>query len=244
DIVITPPQEIPWMQINLPRDADGLIRIPDLAVGETFTFDTVFVPPTDIEMGFYLDKVLISGSNAVSDFEIQVAATVTSYFVGDVIALVTNSLGQPVPNATLQMWHGAIGEEIEPIRTDSEGRANVDNLIEGDWTWKVSAPVHSGTSGVVEINANETAEHDIELHRSLVTITFNVVPVPFTDRYEIKLEMTFETFVPAPVLVVTPPQYTFNNVESGLDATLMFTAKNEGLIRIFDVEISGSEMPY
>ncbi|HLS27150.1 MAG TPA: hypothetical protein VK041_00755, partial [Opitutales bacterium] len=241
DIVITPPQEIPWMQLNLPRDADGLIRIPDLEVGETFTFDTVFVPSNDVEMGYYRDEIVISGSNAVSDFTVQVAATVTSNFVGNLTALVTNSLGQAVPNASLRLRHSVLGHDLDPVMTDSEGRVTVTDLSEGNWSWHLSAPGHGAQAGVVEIQADETAEISAELHRSLVTIEFNVVPVPFTDRYEIKLEMTFETFVPAPVLTMTPPKYEFENLPANFEATVMFTLKNEGLIRMYDIEIEGTE---
>jgi hypothetical protein len=73
-----------------------------------------------------------------------------------------------------------------------------------------------------------------------VTVTFNVVPVPYTDRYEIKLEQVFETRVPAPVLVMTPPQYEFVGVTEGFEATVVYTLENKGLISLFDVEVTGS----
>ena len=66
-------------------------------------------------------------------------------------------------------------------------------------------------------DARRRALEAVELFRSLVTVTFNVVPVPFTDRYEIVVEQTFETHVPIPVLVVDPPWQQFYNVEPGFE---------------------------
>jgi hypothetical protein len=81
---------------------------------------------------------------------------------------------------------------------------------------------------------------EVILTRSLVTVTFQVKPVPFTDRYEIVIEQTFLTFVPAPVLVLTPPKYDFGNVQPGFETTVIYELKNHGLIKTFDVNITGT----
>jgi hypothetical protein len=80
------------------------------------------------------------------------------------------------------------------------------------------------------------------LSKSLVTINFTVVPVPYTDKYEIKLEQTFETHVPAPVIVLDPAFKDFKNVSPGFEANFIVNVKNYGLIQLTDVIIKGSQV--
>jgi hypothetical protein len=117
----------------------------------------------------------------------------------------------------------------------------ITNLQEGVWNWQVSAPGCSSASGTVTIEADQTVYQNPVLSRSLVTINFSVVPVPFTDQYEIQVSQTFSTFVPVPVLVLNPPYTTFNNVSPGFQATFNVSAQNAGLIQITDINITGQQ---
>ena len=74
-----------------------------------------------------------------------------------------------------------------------------------------------------------------------MTVTFTVVPVPFTDRYEIKIEQTFSTYVPAPVLVVDPVYRDFGTVTGPFERTFTATAKNYGLIKMTEFTVRGSQ---
>jgi hypothetical protein len=65
--------------------------------------------------------------------------------------------------------------------------------------------------------------------------------VPFTDRYTIKIEQTFVTNVPVPVLVVDPPYVQFNDVTPGFQTTVIAQVRNEGLIDIREVTITGQQ---
>jgi hypothetical protein len=96
--------------------------------------------------------------------------------------------------------------------------------------------------GAVTVTPAQTVQVHTRLSKSLVTINFTVVPVPYTDKYEIKLEQTFETHVPAPVLVLDPAFKDFKNVTPGFEANFVVTAKNHGLIEMTDVQIKGSEV--
>ena len=239
-VELIPPQDIEWMQVNLPADEDGVIRLPDLAVGDDIEFQVVYTPPLETDLGFYDDVIVVRGSNAVADFEIGVLAEITSNLSGDALFSVTNILDQEVPNARLRLRNTTNRLERGPYLTDSVGEALVEDLQEGRWTWQVTAPGHAAATGTVDIEADQVTLVEPELSKSLVTVTFDVVPVPFTDRYDIRLEMTFETRVPLPVLVMTPPKYSFENVEPGFETTVMFEIRNEGLVSINNVEITGS----
>ena len=63
------------------------------------------------------------------------------------------------------------------------------------------------------------------------------MPVPYTDRYEIKIEQTFETHVPVPVLTIDPPNIDFGVQERGFEAEFTATLTNSGLIKVRDIDI-------
>ena len=141
---------------------------------------------------------------------------------------------QPGSVSTLQI-------ELPPAQTDINGLVTITNLQEGDWSWQINAPGHSANVGVVQVIAGQTVQTATRLNKSVVTVNFSVVPVPFTDRYEIRLEQTFETHVPMPVLVLTPTFMEFDNVKPGFEASYIVTAKNEGLIQMENLTITGSQ---
>jgi hypothetical protein len=236
-VEIIPPAEIPWMVVNLPVSNDGAIRVPDIGVGESVDVTVVFAPPEQTPQGFYNDFLLVRGANAVADFKVNLYAQVTTDQAGDLEFAVINILQLQVPNASVRLRHPASRSEMGPFLTDSEGGLLVEGLVEGTWFWQVTAPGHSGSSGLANVTANQVEYVDVTLNRSLVTVTFSVVPVPYTDRYEIKIEQTFETRVPAPVPVFTPPKYEFPSVQPGFEASVVYELTNHGLMSLKDVRI-------
>jgi hypothetical protein len=41
---LQPPDGIDWMHISLPAEDDGLVHLPDLEVGDSFSFQVVYTP--------------------------------------------------------------------------------------------------------------------------------------------------------------------------------------------------------
>lgn len=244
DVKMHPPAEIPWFYVNLDVGEDGLIALPDIPVGGTRTFTVVFAPPEDTELGFYSDSLKITGENAQSDFTLNLFAKVTSSLSGGVQFAVDNMFGDRVPNARVRLRNAASRTEVGPFNTDALGEVLIEDLQEGEWSWQVSAAGHATETGVVEVLPDQVAMVSTILSRSLVTVNFTVVPKPFTDRYDIVIEQTFETRVPFPVMVITPPHVEFTNPEPGFETIIMAQVKNEGLIRMIDLEIEGSQADY
>jgi hypothetical protein len=237
-VTMTPPTNA-WMVVNLPALTNGLIALPDLPVGGSNTFSVVLAPPTNSVMDFFQDALTIRGTNAQATFNVRLYARVTSASRGAVQFHVDNILGLDVPNASVRLRNTLLQTETPVALTDLDGLVTSTNLQEGDWSWQVTAPGHSANVGVVTIVADQTVPVETRLSKSVVTINFSVVPVPYTDRYEIRLEQTFETHVPAPVLVLDPPFQQFENVQPGFQASFIVTAKNEGLIQMTDLTLTG-----
>ncbi|MBI5387108.1 MAG: VCBS repeat-containing protein [Verrucomicrobia bacterium] len=243
-VTFQPPTNVAWMIVNLPTNQAGTISFPDLNVGQSNSFTVVFMPPTNAALQYHQDKIVLRGTNAVGTFDVNLYAKVTSSKAGDVQFYVDNILGLPVPNATVRLRSTALQVELPAVTTDINGLVTVSNLQEGNWSWQISAPGHSANVGVVNVIPGQivqVAPPETRLSKSLVTVNFSVVPVPYTDRYEIKIEQTFETHVPAPVLVLDPTYMNFDQVQPGFEANFIVTAKNHGLIAIRDVTINGSD---
>lgn len=242
-VTLEPPTNVTWMDVNIAPDADGKIHLPDMPVGYTSVVSVVFAPPADTPTAYYQDKMILRGTNTIAQFPVNLYALITSSSKGSVRFKVDNILVQPVPNATIRIKNTILQEEYT-IKTDANGEALIENLQEGPWAWQILAAGHASEAGRVDVVANQTVLVEPRLSRSLVTVTFTVTPVPFTDRYEITIEQTFETHVPAPVLIMTPPNYDFFNVEAGFEATVIHNIKNHGLVKALDMQISGGADGY
>ncbi|MDF7800708.1 FG-GAP-like repeat-containing protein [Pontiellaceae bacterium B1224] len=243
-VTMSPAAGHDWIYPSLVPDADGSYRLPDLPVGASNTFDVVFAPPEAIDLDRYSDMFVISGTNHPATFNVPLYATVSSADKGDLQLFVQNTLSIPVPGATLRLRNQLLGTEHDPVATGPNGIVEVENLQEGLWYWQVTAPGHTTQAGSIDIVADQLNELDTRLTKNVVTVNFTVVPVPFTDRYEIVIEQTFETHVPAPVMVVTPAWQSFEDVDEGFQVRFMVTVKNHGLIALNDLTIDGQEFSW
>jgi len=235
DAEMTLPQNLTWITTNLPQSTPGTVSLGTIAVGESRTFDVIIAPPEDTPLGDHSDAFVITGSNSVRDFDVNVYALVTSQLKGSVLFTVYNNLGLRVEGATVRIFNNVVHEQIVSPDTDVNGEVVIYGMDIGEWTYQITAAGHRSISGVVEIVADQAVLVEEELDRVLVTVTFNVEQVPYTDRYEIKIEQTFETHVPMPVLIVDPPYVQFENVSPGFKAHILVTVQNWGLKALDDV---------
>jgi parallel beta-helix repeat protein len=238
DAEMTLPQNLTWITTNLPQSTPGMVSLGTIAVGESRTFDVIISPPDDTPLGDHNDAFVIMGSNSVQAFDVNVYALVTSELKGSVLFTVYNNLGQRVEEATVRIFNNVVHEQIISPDTDLNGEVVIYGLDIGEWTYQITAAGHSSISGVVKIVADQTVLVEEELVRNLITVTFNVEPVPFTDRYEIKIEQKFDTHVPVPVLVWEPPYVDLGIIEPGFTTTIITQLSNFGLKALDDITIS------
>ena len=244
DVEVLSPAEVGWMSTNLPVDSEGKIMLGDIPAGGSKTFDVVFSPPADTDFGYHQDHLVLKGADYDEEYIINLYAMITSNQTGSVRFVVRDMLGNVVEGATIRMRNTVIREDITPVSTDFNGEAVIGGLQEGAWSWQVVAPGHNAVADIIQIIPDQATEVEAVLYRNLVTVEFTVEPVPFTDRYEIKLEQVFETHVPAPVLVLDPPSFTFEDVPDEFEASLLVKVKNKGLIKIHDLRISSAGTPW
>jgi hypothetical protein len=239
-VTLTPPTNS-WIAVDLPVSSDGLIHLPDLGIGQSNTFAVVYAPTTNTALAFYSDRVIIQGTNSSTPYSIGVYGIVTTTQTGNLQFSVIDILGEQIPEAQINLQNTLTQASVGPVYTDTNGMATITNLEEGSWNWEISAPGCSSLAGNVSVVANQTVQVSEALSRSLVTINFNVVPVPFTDEYNIQVEQTFQTHVPVPDLVMTPSYVSFPNVTTGFQASYNVSLENEGLVQVQNVSITGQQ---
>jgi hypothetical protein len=63
-----------------------------------------------------------------------------------------------------------------------------------------------------------------------VGCSWTVTPLSYTDEYVVTLESTFESYVPIPVITVSPMQLDMEILEEGLLTVITFEITNHGFI--------------
>jgi len=119
----------------------------------------------------------------------------------------------------------------ETLISDDSGEAYFENLPAGRYKFKATAQSHQEVIGRFWIKPGITVSEQVFLDYNLVTVEWSVTEITLEDRYEINLEATYETDVPAAVVIIEPlsvnlPEMAIGEVYSG-----EFSLTNHGLIR-------------
>jgi hypothetical protein len=128
-------------------------------------------------------------------------------------------------------------ELIYSLKTWADGTVSLFDIPEGKYLFNISAPGHSPYSGTFSIQPGMTTTVPIALEINMVNIEWSVVPITIEDRYEIKITQTFETNVPAPVLITEPPSITLPIMQPGQVFNGEFSITNYGLIAVYNVRM-------
>jgi RHS repeat-associated protein len=122
--------------------------------------------------------------------------------------------------------------------TDAIGEALAQTIPVGRYTVRVSANGHNDRSDTLWINPGMTVTRDCTLESQLVTVEWSVRETTVQDRYEIVLNATYQTDVPAPVVVIEPASLSLPDMAPGDVLNGEFTIRNYGLIRAEDVNLT------
>ncbi|MBE0502259.1 MAG: hypothetical protein IBX47_12550, partial [Desulfuromonadales bacterium] len=203
--------------------------IGSLNVGQSATVGLLFRPPETLTPGIYDDRFVIYSDNHIPyTFNIQV--TVTSSAVGNAQFNVLNELYEDVANATIILQHQVLPELFYTLKTGTDGSILKSDIPEGRYSYMVTASAHKSYSGSFVVYPGLTVTVPVALEVTLIEIEWSVTEITIEDRYEITISQTFETNVPASVLVVDPPGITLPDMAPGEVLNGEFTITNHGLI--------------
>ena len=234
DLQVQLPTGIPWLALASPS------TIPSLAPGALTTVTLTLTPPSGTPLALFQGTIALTGSDAqlnvgfqfptistaVGDLQVSVADEYTYYAAGaPLVAGATVELLDPYDNTVI----------VAQGTTDASGTITLKNVPEGNYVLDVEAPGHDPYRGPITVTAGVPNQTQAFISRQLVTYTWNVTPAQIQDTYQIQLQSTFETGVPAPVLTLDGPD-TIPTLAPGQSIQVMYTATNYGLIAIQDAQ--------
>ncbi len=213
----------------------------NIAVGEKKPVTVSFAPTAETAAeGVYTFYVRVSSAN-YRRTDIPVSVTVTQSGVGsalfkvsDIYTGTVNAKGQIIQGlsgASITVQHEQVLTIQRTLSSDSLGEAMFTALPSGRYKVRIAANNHQEHIGRLWIKPGITLDQSVFLEYNLVTVEWQVVETTIQDRYEIVLKATYETNVPAPVVVAEPSSVSLPQMKAGDVYHGEFTLTNYGLIR-------------
>ncbi len=224
-----------WVQLNTGATL-GTIR-----VGEKRSVNLSFQPNdvTTVE-GYHTFLVrVVSANHRPADIPVYVAVTQSG--TGEVILKVsdiyTGTVGtngrivQGLKNAAVTLQHELVTSIQKSAATDDLGEVVIASLPTGRYRYRVSAANHQEQTGRIWVKAGVSTSETVFLNYHLVTVEWEVKEITIEDHYEVVLKVTYETDVPAAVLVAQPSSVYLPRMKAGDVYQGEFSLTNHGLIR-------------
>ncbi|MBU0677139.1 MAG: Ig-like domain-containing protein [Verrucomicrobia bacterium] len=227
-----------WVVLNTSTN------LGDLAVGAQKPVGITFAPTEQVSEETHAFKLRVRSANHAQT-DINLYASVDGSGVGGalfrVVDMYTDTLdGQGIPIEGLAGARVALQKETGSqlrtnLTTDATGEVLFENLPVGSYVFRITATAHEGIQGRLWIKPGVVASREVFLQSRLVTVEWSVAPTTIEDEYNIVLRATFETEVPAAVVVIDPSSITVPDMEAGDVFNGEFRLINHGLIRADDV---------
>lgn len=198
--LLLPP--VPWLSSPLGQ------TLPSLNPGETRTISLTLSPSFDLPLTLHQGSLALNCATTqlLLPFSFRcVSDSSAALLVSTVDEFFYYGTGSPrLTNALVRVLDPFTSEERARTNSDANGFAFFPGLNEGYYSLEVSAPSHSTYKNTVNLQPGITNEFETFLPRQVVTYVWTVEPVEIEERVTISVNAIFETFVPKPVIVVTP----------------------------------------
>ena len=215
-------------------------QIGAVDVGGQVPIQVTASPGKTVADGIYNFKLLVTASNS-GEGTIPVSVAVTqsgqggvSFHVTDLFTESLDANNQPikgVANARIRLQNDAVLTYLRTLTTDADGKAVLTDLPPGTYTYRASGPRHSDKSGRIFVRPGITVSERVHLQYQTISIDFSVTETTVQDVYDINLEATFQTQVPAPVILLEPLSINLPDLQVGEELTGELTLTNYGLIQ-------------
>ena len=214
--------------------------IGSIGIGEKRTIDLNIAPPSGTPEGIYQLNLRFAGSNVpAADLGVIVSVTESGqgsveFHVSDIYTGTIDANTNVIPGlkgARIYLQNEAVISQTYEILTDELGQALFLNIPAGTYRFKASAQTHQEATGRLSIKPGVVGHQSVFLEYTLISVEWSVREITIEDRYEITLNATFETDVPAPVVVLQPTSINLPKMSAGevFQGELILT--NYGLLR-------------
>lgn len=221
--------------VSIASAADG-----SLVIGEKRSIDISFTPPAGTSEGVYEFRLNMQGDNVPSQ-SLNIYASVTQsgqgnvlFKASDIYTATIDKAGKLIPglaNASITVQNEDVVTVTQELVTDSFGEALFQNLPAGRYKFRAKANNHQEVGGRIIVKPGITFNQSVFLDYNLVTVEWSVREITIQDRYEITLNATFETDVPAAVVVMQPASINLPKMAAGDVYYGELTLQNYGLVR-------------
>ncbi|MGE4181891.1 MAG: CARDB domain-containing protein [Limisphaerales bacterium] len=227
---------VPWMSLATTNP------MPALAPGETNRVTVLLTPASDLPLGPYTGNLAANTpgagvgipfnfravSEAKGDLRIEVVDEFTYYAEG----------APKVVGAQIVVRDAATREEIALGTTGEEGFFHFSGLAAAYYEIEVTADKHGPSKIIYSLKGGINNDVQVLLRRQTVTYTWTVEPVVLDDHYQVSVDTTFESYVPVPVVTVTPRYLDLSAQEiSGAGFQINITISNHGAIAASEVQL-------
>lgn len=216
-----------------------------LTVGSTRSIDLAFSPPSGTPEGVYEFKLTVTGENVPRQtLNVYVSLTQSGqgnvlFKAADIYTATVGKDGKLIPglaNATVTVQNEDVPTIAHELSTDTLGEALFQNLPAGRYKFRAKAANHQEVGGRLIVKPGITANQSVFLDYNLITVEWSVREITIQDRYEITLNATFETDVPAAVVMMQPTSINLPKMNAGDVYYGELSLTNYGLIRADNVK--------
>ncbi|AZN35463.1 PKD domain-containing protein [Iodobacter ciconiae] len=216
-----------------------------LAIGQSRSIDLAFSPPAGTPEGIYEFKLKVSGDNVPSQsLNVYVSLTQSGqgsvlFKAADIYTATIGKNGKLIPGlvgASITLQNEDVPTVSQELVTDVLGEALFQNLPAGRYKFRAKASNHQEIGGRLIIKPGITANQPVFLDYNLISVEWSVREITIQDRYEITLNATFETDVPAAVVVMQPTGINLPKMAAGDVFYGELNLTNYGLIRADNVK--------
>ncbi|WP_210425237.1 Ig-like domain-containing protein [Spongiibacter thalassae] len=229
-----------WLYLAVPEQQGSL------AVGEQRPLQIIASPPASLAEGQYQYKLRISSDNhPVREANVFVAVTQSGiggalFKVSDIYTATLDGTGQVIEGlsgAKVRLINEEVAAVEFSLTTDASGEALFSEIPSGNYLYRISAPNHADGAGRLRVLPGVVASENFFLDYNLVTVEWSVNEVTIEDRYDITATATYETSVPAAVVIVEPLSINIPNLTVGEVYYGELRITNYGLIRADNLQV-------
>lgn len=196
------PSNVSWFKLSIPE------KIPSLKSGESANIEYTIEGNEDLTLNVPANANLIINSTNAQGLIIPLSVKKVTGTYGDLELIVCDEStymsdnGLNVANAKVVVKNATSDRIVSSSTTDANGKFHLSNLPVGPYSCTVSKENHENSVVELFVEAEKTVAKKVMLLYTPITYSWNVVRTEIEDEYELKLKTTFETNVPAPVLIM------------------------------------------
>lgn len=230
------------LSVSLPNiDWLAVVSVPaSLAQGDSGSLILSATPSANLSFGVLTGSLAVGFSGGSLSIPLNVAV-VSDRIVTQLVVFVEDEYsyyaeGRPlVANATVTI-STARGLSLTTTSNGS-GIAVFNNITEATYQIVGYAKGHKGDAAVTLVSP-EASQVALFLPLSVVSYEWSVTPTVVQDKYVFTLEAEFETYVPAPVVTITPSSLNLDQLAAGFLPHIDFVVTNWGLINVLTPSLS------